>query len=936
MSGSEMFDHDYIETPDDAISFVEAKKDAVVDTKKNLDGLQDDVVSSLSTNKEVQYQAEAEQYYQLGNTHVESGNIDAVKNAITQENAITHTEITILWWADQLFMSEAKWQQVLNAEIAKLTSLKAGFSGDNITMIDGLIAELTDSAKHSDLASRYPRTDGRSNLGNARLVAARIASWYAEVLTTIQAKIAETSRDTKVSYIIDWNNCVIWNGGNKLSDRKIHVDITLDTDTKLDEKPWDEPKKVNDDEPKKVNDDEPKKVNDDEPKKVNDDEPKKVNDDEPKKVNDDEPKKVKEPSTPPSKPKPIVDTPSPVEPEFPSIEVETGSQEVVVRFPNHQWDIVTAARYWNILFTKDSEGNYFPDIAKIQEYYAKQWLEVEFIVPSQTFEYGNVLTQHSRDEWVEWPASAPKGDVDHKENDLDDIRAADKGVLWIDKKGVVHFSHSAEITQSDLDNAKDVAILPSVFRKGKGDISNSDKRYDTDPTRYVVLQWDVVSIVTLYGIDKKAKQAVLKKYDRVLYLDVAWVNDQLFGYWTMQDGKLVYGNNKGDVLRDGKIPREVVKGNMPSLLIMTKPKPKKEEPKKIVEEPKKIVEDTKNIDSPFVYGSKEWLGSKLNGKLEGISLDQFYNYITWKSISISYNNPYNKDPFIIKKTIPWIENPVLRSKVLSYIDRGNIRDMYQDIYGMHDNTEINPYLHYRPTNVINGMMLHTMSLRLWHTHDIAQNKEQLDHIKMPDDVRNVWRDYKKLKLNLLSESNWPNNFAIVSKTDFKMYLFLPDGTLVGTQNILVGKNPSDTQRLVSNTPSGKYKTNGFFNKPGFNGKYYDKWLGNYIKLWSLEDKFKNVQKNNTGIGVHELYNPEGRAASLLDDVTKNPTVRDRKWVSDGCINASNSPLDFGAIFTHLVPKSDITTCVYVTNVPDNNAVYNYYSMLQSQQLVVMK
>jgi len=96
---------------------------------------------------------------------------------------------------------------------------------------------------------------------------------------------------------------------------------------------------------------------------------------------------------------------------------------------------------------------------------------------------------------------------------------------------------------------------------------------------------------------------------------------------------------------------------------------------------------------------------------------------------------------------------VLRSKVLSYIDRGNIRDMYQDIYGMHDNTEINPYLHYRPTNVINGMMLHTMSLRLWHTHDIAQNKEQLDHIKMPDDVRNVWRDYKKLKLNLLSESN---------------------------------------------------------------------------------------------------------------------------------------------------------------------------------------
>jgi len=354
-----------------------------------------------------------------------------------------------------------------------------------------------------------------------------------------------------------------------------------------------------------------------------------------------------------------------------------------------------------------------------------------------------------------------------------------------------------------------------------------------------------------------------------------------------------------------------------------------------------VSDDAVEVDNTIedywlVRGSKEWLADKLEGKLEWMSLEQFSSYIEWQSISIDYSNPYNKKPLTINTTIPWVDNPVLRDKILSYIDRGDIRGMYQDIYGMHDNKDINPYLHYRPSDVINGLMLHAMSLRLWHTHDAVENKEQLDRMQVPADVRKVWKDYKKLKLHLLSENNWPNNFAIVSKTDFMMYLFLPDGTLVGKQNILVGKNPSDMQRLAGNTPSGKYKTNGFFNKPVFNGKYYDKWLGNYIKLWSLEDKFSNSQRNDAGIGVHELYDPNTRSRSLLDDVTRDPSVRNRKMISDGCINASNSPLDFGAIFTHLVPKSDIATCVYVTSVPDQNAVSHYYSMLESQADIAME
>lgn len=41
----------------------------------------------------------------------------------------------------------------------------------------------------------------------------------------------------------------------------------------------------------------------------------------------------------------------------------------------------------------------------------------------------------------------------------------------------------------------------------------------------------------------------------------------------MLNGKLTYGNHQlGDVLRDKTVPIQVVFGNMPSLLIMTKEK----------------------------------------------------------------------------------------------------------------------------------------------------------------------------------------------------------------------------------------------------------------------------------------------------------------------------------------------------------------------------
>jgi hypothetical protein len=92
---------------------------------------------------------------------------------------MTHAHISILGGADQLFMSETRGQQVLDAEIARLESRIASrtkFSSQNKAVIQNLIAELKNPTKHKDLAVRFPRVDGRSNVGNAKLIAARMAS----------------------------------------------------------------------------------------------------------------------------------------------------------------------------------------------------------------------------------------------------------------------------------------------------------------------------------------------------------------------------------------------------------------------------------------------------------------------------------------------------------------------------------------------------------------------------------------------------------------------------------------------------------------------------------------------------------------------------------------------------------------------------------------
>ncbi len=65
-------------------------------TQGDLSALATDVISSVSENKESQRDVADEQYYKLGETDIEDGDLKDVTDAINTQDDITKSKITIL------------------------------------------------------------------------------------------------------------------------------------------------------------------------------------------------------------------------------------------------------------------------------------------------------------------------------------------------------------------------------------------------------------------------------------------------------------------------------------------------------------------------------------------------------------------------------------------------------------------------------------------------------------------------------------------------------------------------------------------------------------------------------------------------------------------------------------------------------------------------
>jgi len=82
------------------------------DSRVALSGLKQDLPNPpndvVSETREQLSSAQAEQYYILGQTQVERGDLQKINNAINNHNDLKDARISILGGADELFMSEQK------------------------------------------------------------------------------------------------------------------------------------------------------------------------------------------------------------------------------------------------------------------------------------------------------------------------------------------------------------------------------------------------------------------------------------------------------------------------------------------------------------------------------------------------------------------------------------------------------------------------------------------------------------------------------------------------------------------------------------------------------------------------------------------------------------------------------------------------------------
>jgi hypothetical protein len=92
------------ETATDAVSETETEADPVAEKKVDV-AVETDGVSE--TYEQLSH-AQAEQYYELGKTQVEYGDLENVTNAINNHTDMKDARISILGGADELFMSEQK------------------------------------------------------------------------------------------------------------------------------------------------------------------------------------------------------------------------------------------------------------------------------------------------------------------------------------------------------------------------------------------------------------------------------------------------------------------------------------------------------------------------------------------------------------------------------------------------------------------------------------------------------------------------------------------------------------------------------------------------------------------------------------------------------------------------------------------------------------
>lgn len=276
----------------------------------------------------------------------------------------------------------------------------------------------------------------------------------------------------------------------------------------------------------------------------------------------------------------------------------------------------------------------------------------------------------------------------------------------------------------------------------------------------------------------------------------------------------------------------------------------------------------------------EILSQKLNqNKLDNITYQQIIDVVDW----FKYNN--------LKQIVMFhlLKNDIISAQKILWMDV-NCDNHYPDYVAWNK-------LWITELNKMKMLWWFPMDTELdkkdkkdrWQFRRFEDQEEILNNGDIPEDVKDAYQKFLSKELN-----NWWKNYVILSKFDYRVYLFSSDNHLLSRQNVVVWSTPwdqkNDIKKGIHTTPWWLYQI--WWKYENYAGKDFFKiYWTHYIVLSPLEDQY-DTQNDTYSMGIHWDFKWDKDRKQKLE----SENSRDHRW-SNGCVNTDSDT--FGEIYNHL-------------------------------------
>lgn len=220
----------------------------------------------------------------------------------------------------------------------------------------------------------------------------------------------------------------------------------------------------------------------------------------------------------------------------------------------------------------------------------------------------------------------------------------------------------------------------------------------------------------------------------------------------------------------------------------------------------------------------------------------------------------------------------------------------------------NRYPDYKASNKIWKTELNKIK-KLWQTRKYMNGNEIMANKNIPQDVKDAYKKFVSGEYN----NKW-KAYIILSKTDFNMYMFSTNHTLLSRQNTLIWMDvwdqKNDPYSGSQTTPGWIYEIWNKFEKSDSGEDFFKKYWTHYIVI--IWQQWQSNISDKYTIWIHWTYEKD----PSRDIKIKSNNTKDRRG-SNGCINLED--LKFWEIINH----AKLWSTMFVTYEPSSQDIQKF-------------